>query len=81
MVGLVILFPRMVMVYKDDRPRVDPATIQLEIPETEPGRPVRRPHEGPAAARGSRAKAPGAREKTPEEKATEEIEQALRGGK
>ncbi len=32
MVGLVILFPQMVMVYKDNAPTVDPSTIQIEVP-------------------------------------------------
>jgi GntP family gluconate:H+ symporter len=32
MVALVILFPQMVMVYKDDAPKVDPSQIQIDIP-------------------------------------------------
>ena len=36
MVGLVILFPHMVMVYKDDAPKVDPSTMQIEVPFEEP---------------------------------------------
>jgi TRAP-type mannitol/chloroaromatic compound transport system permease large subunit len=32
MIGLVILFPQMVMVYKSNAPAVDPTTIQIEIP-------------------------------------------------
>jgi tripartite ATP-independent transporter DctM subunit len=40
MVTLVIVFPQMVMVYKDDGPKVDPAKMQLQIPETEPGAPA-----------------------------------------
>ncbi len=32
MVGLVIAFPQMVMVYKDDAPKVDPTSIDFSIP-------------------------------------------------
>ncbi|GIK85413.1 MAG: hypothetical protein BroJett026_08940 [Betaproteobacteria bacterium] len=32
MVGLVIAFPQMVLVYKDDLPTVDPSKIQIDIP-------------------------------------------------
>ncbi|MFO1282486.1 MAG: TRAP transporter large permease subunit [Burkholderiales bacterium] len=35
MVGLVILFPQMVMVYKDDAPKVDPTKIEIQIPGME----------------------------------------------
>ncbi|MCC7115220.1 MAG: TRAP transporter large permease subunit [Burkholderiales bacterium] len=35
MVGLVILFPQMVMVYKDDTPQVDPTKIEIQIPGME----------------------------------------------
>jgi TRAP-type mannitol/chloroaromatic compound transport system permease large subunit len=31
MVGLVIAFPQMVMVYKDEGPKIDPASIQIEM--------------------------------------------------
>ncbi len=33
MVGLVIAFPQMVMVYKDDAPVVDPSKVQIIIPD------------------------------------------------
>jgi tripartite ATP-independent transporter DctM subunit len=33
MVGLVIAFPQMVMVYKDDAPTVDPSKVQIIIPD------------------------------------------------
>ncbi len=36
MVGLVIAFPQMVMVYKDDAPTVDPNKVQIIIPD-DPG--------------------------------------------
>ena len=35
MVGLVIAFPQMVMVYKDETPKVDPASIEFNIPGEE----------------------------------------------
>ncbi len=35
MVALVIAFPQMVMVYKDDAPKVDPSTIHIETPMDE----------------------------------------------
>jgi tripartite ATP-independent transporter DctM subunit len=35
MVGLVIAFPQMVMVYKDDGPQVDPNKIEINIPGVE----------------------------------------------
>ncbi len=43
MVGLVIAFPQMVMVYKDEGPKIDPASIQIEMtpdapPAAEQGR-------------------------------------------
>ena len=102
MVGLVIAFPQMVMVYKDEAPKVDPATIRFDIPEVDqanqandlmrdlrgPG--ATPPAEDPAAAPGRAPEggSPGSapakgsgREKTPEEKAAEEIERVLRGGR
>jgi hypothetical protein len=36
MIGIVILFPQMVMVYKSDAPTVDPTTIQIDIPSSDP---------------------------------------------
>jgi len=39
MVTLVIMFPQMVMVYKDDAPMVDPSKIEINIPTEEPGEP------------------------------------------
>ena len=39
MVGIVILFPQMVMVYKDDAPTVDPTKIQIDVPAIESGTP------------------------------------------
>ena len=39
MVGLVILFPQMVMVYKSDASTVDPTKIQIDIPTMDQGAP------------------------------------------
>ena len=36
MVALVITFPQMVMVYKDDGPQVDPTKIEINIPSSDP---------------------------------------------
>jgi len=103
MIGLVIMFPKMVMVYKDDVPVVDPGKMQFEIPETDqggaPGDILKdlqksddkpgagsQPEVDPAKAieqaiKGGPAAAAERKEKTAEEKAAEEIEKALRGGK
>ncbi len=35
MIGLVILFPQMVMVYKSEAPTVDPSKIQIDLPTME----------------------------------------------
>jgi TRAP-type mannitol/chloroaromatic compound transport system permease large subunit len=40
MVGLVITFPQMVMVYKDDAPTVDPSKIQIDIPTMDAAPPL-----------------------------------------
>jgi len=39
MIGLVILFPQMVMVYKSTAPTLDPSTIQIDIPTMEQSAP------------------------------------------
>ena len=36
MIGIVILFPQMVMVYKSDAPTVDPTKIEINIPSSDP---------------------------------------------
>jgi GntP family gluconate:H+ symporter len=36
MIGLVIAFPQMVMVYKSTAPTVDPSTIQIDLPTEQP---------------------------------------------
>jgi GntP family gluconate:H+ symporter len=39
MIGIVILFPQMVMVYKSDAPTMDPTKIQIDIPAMDQGTP------------------------------------------
>jgi len=39
MIGLVIVFPQMVMVYKSDAPTLDPSKIQIDLPSIDPGTP------------------------------------------
>ena len=39
MVGIVIAFPQMVMVYKDDASTVDPTKIQIDLPPIDQGTP------------------------------------------
>jgi TRAP-type mannitol/chloroaromatic compound transport system permease large subunit len=70
MIGLVIAFPQMVMVYKNDQPAVDPAQTKFEIPEIDQG-----------SVPDDILKDLGGKTSVPEEKATEEIEKALRGMK
>jgi tripartite ATP-independent transporter DctM subunit len=53
MIGLVIVFPQMVMVYKSDKPLVDPNSIRIDIP-TQDG------IEPPAAGSAEEVKAEGA---------------------
>jgi len=101
MVGLVIAFPQMVLVYKDDHPVADPSGIQFEIPVVDQGsqasdlmKDLQNPAGGtaaedPAAAIERALKGgepppsarPRGKAKTPEEKAAEEIERVLRGGR
>ena len=79
MISLVILFPQMVMVYKADVQAVDPAKLerQLDAPGADQGG---APDDILKDLQKSEGGA-GKREKTPEEKAAEEIEKALGGGK
>jgi tripartite ATP-independent transporter DctM subunit len=88
MVGLLITFPQMSLVYKSGVPDVDPSKVRIEIPEGEgafEGDILRDLQKGgaaegkapPAEGKAAPAEAP----KTPEDKASEEIERALRGGK
>ncbi|HEX3063278.1 MAG TPA: hypothetical protein VHP55_11405, partial [Usitatibacter sp.] len=82
MVGLLIAFPQMSLVYKSGLPEIDPSKVKFEIPAEQPpdvpedilkdlqkgtpaGKEKAAPEKGPSA----------------EDKAAEEIEKALKGGK
>ena len=82
MVGLLIVFPQMSLVYKSGLPEIDPGKVKFEIPAEQPpdvpedilkdlqkgtpaGKEKAAPEKGPSA----------------EDKAAEEIEKALKGGK
>ncbi len=72
MVGLLIAFPQMSMVYKSGVPDVDPSKVKIEIPadqSTEKPEDILKDLQkgGPA--------------ETKEDKAAAEIEKALKGGK
>jgi TRAP-type mannitol/chloroaromatic compound transport system permease large subunit len=77
MVGILIVFPEMVMVYKSGQPTVDPSKIQIDIPELDTSRDTpddllkdfQPPSQEPA------------KEMSPEEKEAAEIQKALGGGK
>jgi len=74
MVGLLIAFPQMSLVYKSGVPDVDPSKVQIEIPEDKPSDTpddiLKDLQKGSPAEKG--------REKSAEEKAAEEIEKALK---
>lgn len=78
MVGVLIVFPGMALVYKG--PEIDSSKVKIEIPAVE--EPVDQPGDLMRdLQRGSAPKNDGAKELTPEEKAAAEIEKALGGGK
>ncbi len=58
MVALVIIFPQMVMVYKDDAPKVDPTQIQIDIPTMEAEPPAEEPAPAPGGGAGGPSDAP-----------------------
>jgi TRAP-type mannitol/chloroaromatic compound transport system permease large subunit len=82
MVGLLIAFPQMSLVYKSGVKDVDPSTVKIDIPasvdEETPGDLLKELQKGTGAEEKA-APAPDA--KSPRDKATEEIEKQLRGGK
>jgi TRAP-type mannitol/chloroaromatic compound transport system permease large subunit len=79
MVGLLIAFPQMSLVYKSSVPDVDPSKVRIEIPPDQPSDTpddiLKDLQKGTAAEQG---KAPA---KSPEDKAADDIEKALKGGK
>jgi hypothetical protein len=79
MVGLVIAFPQMVMVYKDPAPVADPAKTEIIIPPAEQAPAVDLMEDLKKSAPKDTPKEN--KKKTPEELDAEAIEKALRGGK
>jgi TRAP-type mannitol/chloroaromatic compound transport system permease large subunit len=79
MVGLLIAFPQMSLVYKSSVPDVDPSKVRIEIPPDQPSDTpddiLKDLQKGTAAEQG---KGPA---KSPEDKAADDIEKALKGGK
>ena len=81
MVGLLIVFPQMSLVYKSGLPVIDPNKT-IEIPQEQPGDTsndiLKDLQKGSPAEKAPSADGKG---KSAEEKAAEEIEKALKGGK
>ncbi len=83
MVGLLIVFPQMSLVYKSGAPVIDINKVKIEIPGDEPEKTddimkdIQKDLGGKA---GGESKAPARDEKSPEDKAAEELQKAL-GGK
>src|SRR5258706_286256 len=75
MVGLLIVFPQMSMVYKSGVPDVDTSKVKIEIPGEESSE---KPDD---ILKELQKGAPEGKPKTDEEKAAEELEKALKGGK
>ena len=79
MVGLLIAFPQMSLVYKSGVPDVDPSKVRIDIPadtNTAPDDILKDLQKGGAAEEKGKAK-----DATPEDKAAADIEKALKGGK
>jgi len=85
MVGLVIAFPQMVMVYKDPAPAVDPAKTEIVIPPTEQAPAVDLMDElkktAPESKTGKEKAKTDKPKKSAEELEAEAVEKALRGEK
>ncbi len=81
MVGILIAFPQMSLVYKSGAPEVDVNKVKIEIPEEPSEKPDDLMKEFGAPGKAAEpGKAPG-KGKSPEDKAADDIEKALRGGK
>ncbi|HTS85604.1 MAG TPA: TRAP transporter large permease subunit [Usitatibacter sp.] len=89
MVALLIAFPQMSLVYKSGLPEGDINKVKIEIPADEPSseksddlmKDLQKDLGAPPSAPDSKAPAKSSGAKTPEDKAAEEIEKALKGGK
>jgi len=85
MVGLLIAFPGMSLVYKSGAPEVDTSKVKIEIPADQPGAPVDDILKdlGGATTKGAAPAVPGEapkKEMTPEEKANDDLLKSF-GGK
>jgi TRAP-type mannitol/chloroaromatic compound transport system permease large subunit len=78
MVGVVIFFPQMTLVYKT--PEIDTSKMKIEIPTLETDDKTDNIMKDLQKGGGEAPKG-GAKEMTPEEKAADEIEKALKGSK
>jgi TRAP-type mannitol/chloroaromatic compound transport system permease large subunit len=87
MVTLLIAFPQMTLVYKSGVPEIDPSKVRIELPPDEAGE---KPEDllkdlqkgGAAEEKAPPPAAAGAdKAKSAEDKAAEDIEKALKGGK
>jgi tripartite ATP-independent transporter DctM subunit len=82
MVGLLIAFPQMSLVYKSGVPEIDPSKVKIDIPEEKPGDvPDDILKDLQKGAPGTTPPAAPDKGKSAEDKAAEEIEKALKGGK
>jgi TRAP-type mannitol/chloroaromatic compound transport system permease large subunit len=84
MVGLLIVFPQMSLVYKSGLPVIDTnKTIEIpqDQPSDQPDEILKDLQKGTPAQGGDKAPATDGKGKSAEEKAAEEIEKALKGGK
>jgi TRAP-type mannitol/chloroaromatic compound transport system permease large subunit len=75
MVALLIIFPQMSLVYKSGVPDVDTSKVKIELPPDEAGE---KPDD---LLKDLQKGGPAEGKKTEEEKAAEDIEKALKGGK
>ncbi len=83
MVGLLIAFPQMSLIYKAGETVVDPSKVQIIIPgdtHTAPGDILKDLLKGNAAEQ-KKGAADARKAESPQDKAADEIEKALRGGK
>jgi hypothetical protein len=83
MVGILIVFPQMSLVYKSGVPDVDPSKVKIEIPEEAPDKSddiLKDLQKSETPDKGAAPAVPD-KGKSPEDKAADDIEKALKGGK
>ncbi len=81
MVGILITFPQMSLVYKSGVPEFDINKVKIEIPEDAPEKSIDLQKELGGAGKAVEPGKDAAATKSPEDKAADDIEKALRGGK